>query len=103
MIVLPLYDTGSDDLAKMLKVQSAAATMPEVANGILQGEFVNGSRLEADYVGTSRLIHQMFIYGNPLRAYLLAVVVPSRGAAPSNVVARSPTSKALSRWSCAWL
>lgn len=46
----------------------------------LQGEFVNGSRLEADYVGTSRLIHQMYIYGNPLRAYLLAVVVPSKGA-----------------------
>ena len=45
-----------------------------------QGEFVNGTRLEADYAGTSACIHQMYIYANSLRAYILAVVVPGKGA-----------------------
>ena len=40
-------------------------------------------RLEAVYAGSSPLIHQMYIYGSGLRSYLLAVVIPSPGAAPS--------------------
>ena len=38
-------------------------------------------RLEAVYAGSSPLIHQMYIYGSGLRSYLLAVVIPSPGAA----------------------
>ena len=38
------------------------------------------SRLEEIYVGNSKLIHQMYIYGNSLRAYLVAIVVPNLGA-----------------------
>ena len=48
----------------------------------LKGEFVSVGRLEALYSGSSQLIHQMYIYGTGLRSYLLAVVVPSEGAAP---------------------
>ena len=47
---------------------------------LAQGEYVSVSRLEQDYIGSSPLIHQMFIYGSGLRSYLLAVVVPSPGA-----------------------
>ena len=50
-----------------------------------QGEYVSVSRLEEIYVGNSKLIHQMYIYGNSLRAYLVAVVVPYIGA-PSLVM-----------------
>ena len=46
----------------------------------LQGEYVSVSRLEEIYVGNSKLIHQMYIYGNSLRAYLVAIVVPTLGA-----------------------
>jgi len=40
-----------------------------------QGEYVSVSRLEAYYSGSPH-IHQIFIYGNSLRSYLVAVVVP---------------------------
>ena len=45
-----------------------------------QGEFVAIGRLEATYSGNSELIQQMYIYGSARRAYLLAAVVPSKGA-----------------------
>ncbi|NEW48874.1 AMP-binding protein [Nocardia cyriacigeorgica] len=41
-----------------------------------QGEFVAISQLEAVYAG-SPLIRQIFVYGSSVRAYLLAVVVPT--------------------------
>ncbi|MCU1698524.1 MAG: oxidoreductase [Mycobacterium sp.] len=44
-----------------------------------QGEFVAVSKLEAAF-GDSPLVHQIYIYGNSARHYLLAVVVPSEDA-----------------------
>ncbi|BDA50881.1 Carboxylic acid reductase [Coccomyxa sp. Obi] len=44
---------------------------------LAQGEYVSVSRLEEIYVGNSKLVHQMYIYGNSLRAYLVAIVVPN--------------------------
>ncbi|WP_083418444.1 carboxylic acid reductase [Pseudofrankia sp. BMG5.36] len=44
-----------------------------------QGEFVAVSRLEALFV-SSPLVQQIFVYGSSERAYLLAVVVPTREA-----------------------
>ncbi|MEV7748975.1 carboxylic acid reductase [Streptomyces griseofuscus] len=44
-----------------------------------QGEFVAVSRLEALF-GGSPAVRQIFLYGNSARAYLLAVVVPTRDA-----------------------
>ena len=73
---LPL-DWGSDSVATSLHWLLQGCRMRA------QGEFVNGTRLEADYAGTSSCIHQMYIYANSLRAYILAVVVPSRGAGPA--------------------
>ncbi|QSY49618.1 MULTISPECIES: carboxylic acid reductase [Streptomyces] len=44
-----------------------------------QGEFVTVSRLEALFSG-SPFVRQIFLYGNSARAYLLAVVVPTKDA-----------------------
>ncbi|ANI39653.1 carboxylic acid reductase [Mycolicibacterium vaccae] len=44
-----------------------------------QGEFVTVSKLEAVF-GDSPLIHQIYVYGNSARPYLLAVVVPTDAA-----------------------
>jgi fatty acid CoA ligase FadD9 len=44
-----------------------------------QGEFVTVSKLEAIFA-TSPLVHQIYIYGNSARSYLLAVVVPTADA-----------------------
>jgi fatty acid CoA ligase FadD9 len=44
-----------------------------------QGEFVALARLESVFV-TSPLVHQIFLYGNGSRSYLLAVVVPTQAA-----------------------
>ncbi|MFE4399023.1 MULTISPECIES: carboxylic acid reductase [Streptomycetaceae] len=44
-----------------------------------QGEFVAVSRLEALFTG-SPAVRQVFLYGSGARAYLLAVVVPTRDA-----------------------
>jgi long-subunit acyl-CoA synthetase (AMP-forming) len=46
---------------------------------LAQGEYVSVSRLEEIYVGNSTAIRQMYIYGNSLRSYLVAVVVPQIG------------------------
>ncbi|GAA0573353.1 carboxylic acid reductase [Paractinoplanes ferrugineus] len=43
---------------------------------LAQGEFVALARLEAALV-TSPLVHQIYLYGNSSRSYLLAVVVPT--------------------------
>jgi fatty acid CoA ligase FadD9 len=47
-----------------------------------QGEFVTVSKLEAVF-NDSPLVHQIYIYGNSARPYLLAVVVPSEEALAS--------------------
>jgi fatty acid CoA ligase FadD9 len=44
-----------------------------------QGEFVTVSKLEAAFTA-SPLVHQIYIYGNSARPYLLAVVVPTEDA-----------------------
>ncbi|BDA45159.1 Carboxylic acid reductase [Coccomyxa sp. Obi] len=43
-----------------------------------QGEYVCVSQLEVTYTASSQAIRQLFIYGNSLRDYLLAVVVPTQ-------------------------
>ncbi|APR83696.1 Long-chain-fatty-acid--CoA ligase [Minicystis rosea] len=55
-----------------------------------QGEFVSTARLEGLYAAQSPFIQQIYVHGDSMRAYLLAVVVPNReavaarlGAAPS--------------------
>lgn len=45
-----------------------------------QGEFVATSKLEGLYTSGSSLIRQIYVYGNSLRAYVLAVVVPTASA-----------------------
>jgi fatty acid CoA ligase FadD9 len=45
-----------------------------------QGEFVTVSKLEAAFLG-SPPVHQIYLYGNSARPYLLAVVVPTAEAA----------------------
>lgn len=44
-----------------------------------QGEFVTVSKLEAAYANCE-LVHQIYVYGNSERSYLLAVVVPTGDA-----------------------
>lgn len=44
-----------------------------------QGEFVTVSKLEAAFLG-SPFVHQIYLYGNSARPYLLAVVVPTAEA-----------------------
>lgn len=48
---------------------------------LAQGEFVATSRLEGLYSSGSSFVRQIYIYGNGLRSYLLAVVVPDVNAA----------------------
>ncbi len=55
---------------------------------LAQGEFVAVSRLEALY-STSPLIHQIYIYGNSARSFLLAVVVPTDESAEASAIAQS--------------
>ena len=51
-----------------------------------QGEFVTVSKLEAAF-NDSPLVHQIYIYGNSARPYLLAVVVPTEDALSRHDVA----------------
>ena len=44
---------------------------------LAQGEFVSTWHLESTYTGGSAAIEQIYLYGNSLRSYLVAVVVPS--------------------------
>ncbi|KKC04954.1 carboxylic acid reductase [Mycobacterium nebraskense] len=55
---------------------------------LAQGEFVAVSRLEALY-STSPLIHQIYIYGNSARSFLLAVVVPTDDGVRAAAIAQS--------------
>ena len=51
-----------------------------------QGEFVALSKLETVY-SHSPLVHQIFVYANSARAYLLAVIVPTEDALATHGVA----------------
>jgi fatty acid CoA ligase FadD9 len=55
---------------------------------LAQGEFVSTSRLEELYAAGSPFIHQVYIHGDSLRAYLLAVIVPERRAVETALRAR---------------
>ncbi|MEE6138403.1 carboxylic acid reductase [Mycobacterium sp. 050128] len=55
---------------------------------LAQGEFVAVSRLEALY-STSSLIHQIYIYGNSERSFLLAVIVPHDAGVGTSMIADS--------------
>ncbi|GBG38808.1 carboxylic acid reductase [Mycobacterium montefiorense] len=55
---------------------------------LAQGEFVAVSRLEALY-STSPLIHQIYVYGNSERSFLLAVIVPTEGGVGTSTIAES--------------
>ncbi|CDO88692.1 oxidoreductase [Mycobacterium triplex] len=55
---------------------------------LAQGEFVAVSRLEALY-STSPLIHQIYIYGNSERSFLLAVIVPIDAGVGTSAIADS--------------
>jgi fatty acid CoA ligase FadD9 len=49
---------------------------------LAQGEFVSISRLEEIYTAGSALLRQVYLYGNSVRSYLLAVLVPQQGGEP---------------------
>lgn len=53
-----------------------------------QGEFVATSRLEGLFASRSPYVRQIYVYGNGLRSYLLAVVVPDVAAASAALRAR---------------
>lgn len=55
---------------------------------LAQGEFVAVSRLEALY-STSPLIHQIYVYGNSERSFLLAVIVPAEAGVGTSAIAES--------------
>jgi fatty acid CoA ligase FadD9 len=55
---------------------------------LAQGEFVAVSRLEALY-STSPLVHQIYIYGNSERSFLLAVIVPTEDGVDSSMIVGS--------------
>ena len=67
-----------------------------------QGEYVSVSRLEALYAANSPSIHQIYLYGNSLRAYLVAIVVAQQGETTTSTAfnGHSVTAKALEP---AWL
>ncbi|MCX2710765.1 carboxylic acid reductase [Mycolicibacterium sp. J2] len=72
------YRTG-DIVAEVGRDQLVHLDRRNFVQKLSQGEFVTISKLEAAY-GVSPLVHQIFVYGNSTRPYLLAVVVPSERA-----------------------
>ncbi|MGB3482029.1 MAG: carboxylic acid reductase [Mycobacterium sp.] len=50
---------------------------------LAQGEFVTVSKLEAIF-DSAPLVHQIYLYGNSARSYLLAVVVPTEDASATH-------------------
>jgi fatty acid CoA ligase FadD9 len=64
---------------------------------LAHGEFVNVSRLEGLYPAESPFIDQIYVYGNSLRAYVLAVVVPNMGAVRVELGEGESTEAALKR------
>ena len=69
------YRTG-DIVAELGPDQVAYIDRRNNVLKLSQGEFVTVSKLEAVF-NTAPLVHQIYIYGNSARPYLLAVVVPT--------------------------
>ncbi|MGB3483253.1 MAG: carboxylic acid reductase [Mycobacterium sp.] len=69
------YRTG-DVMAEISPDQLAYVDRRHNVLKLAQGEFVTISKLETLF-GSSPLVHQIYVYGNSARSYLLAVVVPS--------------------------
>lgn len=59
-----------------------------------QGEFVSIARLEALFEQGSALVKQIFLHGDPLRSYLLAVIVPDEDAIRARL-GRAPDDREL--------
>lgn len=69
------YRTG-DIMAELSPGQLRYVDRRNFVLKLSQGEFVSTSKLEAVFE-TSPLVHQIYIYGNGERSYLLAVIVPT--------------------------
>lgn len=72
------YHTG-DVVAELEPDRVAYVDRRKNVLKLAQGEFVAVANLESVFVAAS-LVHQIFVYGNSERSYLLAVVVPSAEA-----------------------
>lgn len=80
------YRTG-DIVAEVGPDQVAYVDRRNNVLKLSQGEFVTVSKLEAAF-NTAPLVHQIYIYGNSARPYLLAVVVPTDvGASKADIAA----------------
>lgn len=79
------YRTG-DIVAELGPDQVAYVDRRNNVLKLSQGEFVTVSKLEAVY-NTAPLVHQIYIYGNSARPYLLAVVVPTDSTATKAEIA----------------
>lgn len=80
------YRTG-DIVAELGPDQVAYVDRRNNVLKLSQGEFVTVSKLEAAF-NTAPLVHQIYIYGNSARPYLLAVVVPTdSGASKADIAA----------------
>lgn len=79
------YRTG-DIVAELGPDQVAYVDRRNNVLKLSQGEFVTVSKLEAAY-NTAPLVHQIYIYGNSARPYLLAVVVPTDSSATKAEIA----------------
>src|SRR5207253_281003 len=64
---------------------------------LAQGEFVSLTRVEEALVAGGPLISQAYVYGNPLRACLLAVLVPASPDANERVLRAELTRIAAAR------
>lgn len=81
------YRTG-DIVAELGPDQVAYVDRRNNVLKLSQGEFVTVSKLEAAF-NTAPLVHQIYIYGNSARPYLLAVVVPTDANASKADIAAS--------------
>ena len=81
------YRTG-DIVAELGPDQVAYVDRRNNVLKLSQGEFVTVSKLEAAF-NTAPLVHQIYIYGNSARPYLLAVVVPTDADASKADIAAS--------------
>ena len=62
-----------------------------------QGEYVALGKLGTIFEAGSDIIQQIYIYGNSLRSYILAVIVPDRQAVSAQLRADAGDDKAVSR------
>jgi fatty acid CoA ligase FadD9 len=87
------FHTG-DIFAEQAPDQLAYVDRRSTVIKLSQGEFVAVSRLEAIF-GNSPLIHQIYLYGNSTRPYLLAVIVPNDREAADPTAQKAALSESL--------